>query len=127
MPGCTNNMLPVALRGVLNGEGASATTAPKCTKVRDEPNAAPQPLSRLSAGIAGAQRAAQEDLWPRRYLGCPGGRWRPGEESVVEEKQLPSLLGFGGVRRRRGRRRAAGALPTYLLTYSLTYFLLQIV
>ena len=25
---------PVALRGVLNGEGASATTAPKCTKVR---------------------------------------------------------------------------------------------
>ena len=28
---------PVALRGVLKGEGASATTAPKCTKVPKGP------------------------------------------------------------------------------------------
>ena len=30
----TSGACPVALRGVLKGEGASATTAPKCTKVR---------------------------------------------------------------------------------------------
>ena len=41
---------PAAQRGVLNAEGASATTVPKCTKVHQQEHAHLQPPRRTTAG-----------------------------------------------------------------------------
>ena len=46
---------------------------------------------------------------PSSPAGCPFRRWCPGEKPVVEEKQLPSALGFRGVGPHRNRGGAAGA------------------
>ena len=46
---------PAALRGVLKGEGAAATTAPKCTKVLDKPYARKRSYTLLAGGLWPAQ------------------------------------------------------------------------